>query len=144
MGHTTFPSGYLSNSYKPRFVQAREAARRTQCKNNMRQIGLALHNYHDTHLIFPPGFIYVKADGTNWPVVYNGDRDGSFIGWQTFILPFVEQTNLYNAIQATAHLSPAPQNPRLRSTGFEFPGMGSYSATDGLAQHCPSGLPVPI
>ncbi len=61
----------------PAVQQAREAARRTQCKNNIKQIGLALHNYHDTHTLFPPG------------------STGSHTVHQ-FILPFLEQANIYN------------------------------------------------
>ncbi|MCA9081998.1 MAG: DUF1559 domain-containing protein, partial [Planctomycetaceae bacterium] len=63
-----------------------EAARRSQCKNNLKQIGLALHNYHDTHKTLPPGWIY-HSDG--------GLGRASF-GWGTFILPFLDQAPLYN------------------------------------------------
>jgi len=52
----------------PAVQQAREAARRTQCRNNMKQLGLALHNYHDAHRIFPPAAINpgsANCDGVN-------------------------------------------------------------------------------
>ena len=63
----------------PAVQQAREAARRTSCKNNVKQIGLALHNYHDAHLVFPPG-------STGRAPVY------------TFILPFLDQAAVYNQL----------------------------------------------
>jgi type II secretory pathway pseudopilin PulG len=51
----------------PAVQQAREAARRTQCQSNLKQIGLALQNYHDTHRIFPPGQIANRFGGTTSP-----------------------------------------------------------------------------
>ena len=68
----------------PAVQQAREAARRTQCKNNLKQYGLGLHNYHDTYKMFP-------IAGQNWAVP-------SGIGWQPRILPFVDQAPLFNAM----------------------------------------------
>jgi prepilin-type N-terminal cleavage/methylation domain-containing protein len=65
----------------PAVQQAREAARRSQCKNNLKQIGLAFHNYHDTHGVLPPG-----AFSSNW------------IGWGTFLLPYLDQSPLYQQI----------------------------------------------
>ena len=74
----------------PAVQQAREAARRTQCKNNLKQIGLGLHNYHDIHRLFPPGWIAVD-NGVQIPHYgING------AGWGTMILPMIEQQNVYN------------------------------------------------
>ena len=67
----------------PAVQQAREAARRTQCKNNMKQMGLALHNYESTHRVFPPGRINISAP------LYQGS-------WTTMCLPYFDQTPLYN------------------------------------------------
>jgi prepilin-type processing-associated H-X9-DG protein len=70
----------------PKIQQAREAARRTQCKNNLKQIGLALHNYHDTFNAFPPGYVL----GENSP--YLG------WGWGVMITPYIDASPYYNQI----------------------------------------------
>ncbi|MEZ6061093.1 MAG: DUF1559 domain-containing protein [Planctomycetaceae bacterium] len=77
----------------PAVQQAREAARRTQCKNNLKQIGLALHNYHDTHSVFPPGKIGGQMAYDGCP----GWVEGSGFSWRVMILPMMEQGPLYTA-----------------------------------------------
>jgi prepilin-type N-terminal cleavage/methylation domain-containing protein len=72
----------------PAVQQAREAARRTQCKNNLHQLGLALHNYHDVHLVFPPGSITFNGS------IYAPPRM-PFAGG---LLPYLDQATLYNMI----------------------------------------------
>ncbi len=84
----------------PAVQQAREAARRTQCKNNLKQIGLALHNYLDVAGVFPPGWIAVDVNGA--PSAHEGN---SGVGWATMILPFMEQTNIYNQFNASLPLT---------------------------------------
>lgn len=76
----------------PAVQQAREAARRSQCKNNLKQIGTALHNYHETHNSFPSGWIGVEPT-TQQPFV----DGGSGWGWATMILPQMEQVNLFQS-----------------------------------------------
>ncbi len=86
----------------PAVQQAREAARRTQCKNNLKQIGLALHNYHDTHNIFPLSFIPTTGCVT-------GNTNANFAwGWSTSILPFIEQAPLFNALNMNGCRMPTP------------------------------------
>jgi prepilin-type N-terminal cleavage/methylation domain-containing protein/prepilin-type processing-associated H-X9-DG protein len=70
----------------PAVQQAREAARRTQCRNNLKQIGIALHNYHDVYNAFPPGNITM---GRCCSVP-------SLINWAISILPYIDQANLQN------------------------------------------------
>ena len=72
----------------PAVQQAREAARRTQCKNNLKQLGLAMHNYHDTMGRFPPGVIWAGN------VMYAGSRTTYFV----MLLPYLDQGPLYNLI----------------------------------------------
>ena len=69
----------------PAIQQAREAARRSQCLNNMKQIGIALHNYHETFSLLPPG---------NVPSVHGGWGPS----WYMFILPYIDAANTYNQL----------------------------------------------
>ena len=78
----------------PAVQQAREAARRTTCKNHMKQLGLALHNYHDVHRTFPSGWIAVN---TSAHMAHDGINGA---GWGTMILPFLDQAPLYNQFNA--------------------------------------------
>lgn len=79
-------SGVLIALLLPAVQAAREAARRAQCANNMKQIALALHNYHDTFHTFPPAYTVDAA----------GNRLHS---WRTLILPFLEQGVLYSQLK---------------------------------------------
>jgi prepilin-type N-terminal cleavage/methylation domain-containing protein/prepilin-type processing-associated H-X9-DG protein len=72
----------------PAVQQAREAARRSQCKNNMKQLGLAMHNYHDVMGNFP-----IASMGIGVPGLSNG-QSGNV--WMRYILPYIDQANMYN------------------------------------------------
>lgn len=128
----------------PAVQQAREAARRTQCKNNLKQIGLALHNYHDTHSRIPHGMLSGINDTDMGP-----DDEGW--GFLVMILPFIEQGNLYQQLNPqgqpgvfeaywVAQGSPA--------TGAPIPGgdviVPAYRCpSSGLPDHVPQNWSVP-
>ncbi|WP_437185897.1 DUF1559 domain-containing protein [Planctomicrobium sp. SH668] len=85
----------------PAVQQAREAARRSQCKNNLKQIALAMHNYEETFRQFPPGFLFQNPKmSMSGNMLNRGDRPNRSPGWawSTMILPFIEQSALYNRI----------------------------------------------
>ncbi|MFG0334575.1 MAG: DUF1559 domain-containing protein [Maioricimonas sp. JB049] len=91
----------------PAVQQAREAARRSQCKNNLKQIGLALHNYHDAFETLPPGYVdqgdvLTRAGRGNWT-------------WSAMLLPFLDQTPLYRILDVgDTTLSTALMEPDAR------------------------------
>lgn len=91
----------------PAVQQAREAARRTQCRNNLKQIGIALHNYHDVHRTFPSGWIAVDAGAHSAHEGING------AGWGTMILPYMDQANLYQLFDSRLAIED-PANDALR------------------------------
>jgi prepilin-type N-terminal cleavage/methylation domain-containing protein/prepilin-type processing-associated H-X9-DG protein len=76
--------GVLIGLLLPAVQKVREAANRIRCQNNLKQLGLAMHNYHGTIGCFPPAF----AKPSNW-------------GWSVWLLPYVEQTALYNQLNPT-------------------------------------------
>ncbi len=79
----------------PAVQQAREAARRTQCRSHLKQLGLALHNYAGSHGMFPPGHMDTYTDG-----ISAGARH--HFGWLTSLLPYVDQGPLYSQIDFSA------------------------------------------
>jgi len=78
----------------PAVQKVREAAARTQCANNLKQIGLALQHYHDNMGQFPSGYV----DGNKNPATTPDNDMGPGWGWASFILPYLEQGNVYNQI----------------------------------------------
>lgn len=102
----------------PAVQQAREAARRTQCKNNVKQLGLALHNYHDTFLTFPPGGVASITSGAP----YQG------WGWNTMLLPYMDQAPLYNLFNFS------------NSMQVTITGQPTVIATQIGALRCPSDV----
>jgi prepilin-type processing-associated H-X9-DG protein len=81
--------GILIALLLPAVQAAREAARRSQCTNNLKQIGLGLHNHHDTYQRFPPGC------ATDYPPFAPATYGGWGSSWLVYILPYVEQGPLY-------------------------------------------------
>ncbi|MFW6114306.1 MAG: DUF1559 domain-containing protein, partial [bacterium] len=83
--------GILVALLLPAVQAAREAARRMQCANNLKQMGIALHNYHDTHKTFPLGSFNLREA---WPA--NGSN------WRALILPFIEQQTVHDQLSFSA------------------------------------------
>ncbi len=121
--------GILVALLLPAVQAAREAARRMQCGNNVKQIGLALHNYHDTFKFFPPGAVF-----------YGGNNDrGSVL---VRILPFLEQSQLYDLFDMSrptdGQTFPAGINGGIQLRGARVPGFICPSDTNTELGTAPS------
>jgi prepilin-type N-terminal cleavage/methylation domain-containing protein/prepilin-type processing-associated H-X9-DG protein len=92
----------------PAVQKVREAAARAQCTNNLKQLGLAFHNYHGTHEQFPPGYISLAAE-------VDGEGLGPGWGWAAHLLPYVEQDNLYRQINLATDITD-PMHAQVRVT----------------------------
>jgi prepilin-type N-terminal cleavage/methylation domain-containing protein len=116
----------------PAVQQAREAARRSQCQNNLKQIGLAMHNYHDAFNKFPP---YASVGG----VGVNQDVEGGWV-WSQQILPQLEQSGLYQAL-GVGQSNVIPRTAMSNMNDYRTATAGSKEAllTTRLAVYqCPS------
>jgi prepilin-type N-terminal cleavage/methylation domain-containing protein len=93
----------------PAVQAARESARRVQCQNNLKQLGLAIHNYHDVHKVLPPS-------GINRPTTGNLDpRSGTQFSWIALILPQIEQSSLHDQIDFRMSAFQQATNPQAMS-----------------------------
>jgi len=135
----------------PAVQQAREAARRSQCKNNFKQAAIALHNYHEVHQVFPPGTIWSSPTSA----CGNGTRLG--FSWSAFILPMMDQATLYANLDFNrdVHKQKTSSNPAIFNsqgnvgesvstficpsdpygrTRFSFSNDTAYTGTDGTTK----------
>jgi len=130
--------GILIALLLPAVQAAREAARRSQCVNNLKQIGLAAQNYHDTHRVFPPAGLNYGALGAVPTVMPNNIMNTSGF---VLMLPFLEQQPLYSRYNQNASASDSIYNgAKAGSTiaGTPTGGNDAIAATQLPAFLCPS------
>jgi prepilin-type N-terminal cleavage/methylation domain-containing protein/prepilin-type processing-associated H-X9-DG protein len=101
--------GILIGFLLPAIQSAREAARRLQCNNNLKQMGLALQNFHGSYQQFPPG--YRSKTGSSGPA----DDKGPGWGWPALILPFMEENTVHSRIRFDKDIGD-PINAVIRQT----------------------------
>jgi prepilin-type processing-associated H-X9-DG protein len=123
--------GLLAGLLPAALEEARSSARRTQCQDHLKIIGLALHNYHDTYNTFPPGWVQADAHADSPPGY----------GWQRSILPFTENMPLYNKMMVTEEAANKDvPGKRVRNTDFPpMPSQGTPTLQTVVAVYrCPS------
>ena len=124
--------GILIALLLPAVQAAREAARRSQCSNNLKQIGLAMHNYHDTHRTFPLGSFNLREV---WP--------SSGTNWRALILPYIEQSTVHDQLSFSS-------DPAVHFMAGGAAGANALNGNDVLKDliidgyRCPSSVIQPI
>jgi len=99
----------------PAVQQAREAARRTQCKANLKNVGVAMHNYHEVHNGFPPGVVNGGSQGSNSPHTTSLNHTA----W-VYLLPMLDQTPLYNQFDLNCATNMVNHRGRTLMCGWNY------------------------
>jgi len=115
--------GILIGMLLPAIQRVRESARSVVCRNNLRQIGLAMQNYHSTFMNFPAGV-------TGWRPFGSNNQSKLNLAWSVFILPQLEQDNLYQQLD----LSQAYDSPRNQNAGSQSISVYQCSSATRVAQ----------
>jgi len=115
----------------PAVQAAREAARRSQCVNNMKQMGIAMHNYHSATGSFPPGCVSTTTDNTASPP----DNLSSWTSWspQAMLLPYLEQNAIYNATNFSWDCCWAGPGDLVNRTSYTSKIQSFLCPSDGLS-----------
>jgi len=121
----------------PAVQKVREAANRVQCQNNLKQIGLALHNYESANARFPPAYVCNsgRQSGTAYEIAYPDDGWNGLPGWGwgTLLLPYLEQDNLYRSLRLDLPCW-APENaPFVKTKLPAFLCPSTAGGSDGFA-----------
>ncbi len=137
--------GILVALLLPAVQAAREAARRMQCTNNLKQIALSSHNFHDTYKQMPPGILGPIPDPQYPPGANKGRHQ--YIGALVYLLPFLEQQNVYDRIDSALNVKVDSFYPMDDTSGDRVNTWWSQSASWSAAQSripafvCPSANP---
>ena len=139
--------GVLVSLLLPAVQKVRESANRTQCLNNLKQIGLALHNYHDTFNRFPP-----SVDEAIYPVgpakVFQAPRVGwtTYWSWLALIMPYIEQQNDYNQAYQWAQQDPVAGTTAWTAAGswYWWPWGDFWDNPPRSVQNPAVGTPIKI
>ncbi len=126
----------------PAVQRAREDSRSVKCKNNLKLMGLAIHNYHDVHQMFPPGWISKRMEGEGHPST----------GWQSMILPYIDEAPLYNRLDLTEPVYSTRDQTLLKkpieyyrcpmdSTPSENPIRGEWGTSNYVGNY--GAIPIP-
>jgi prepilin-type N-terminal cleavage/methylation domain-containing protein/prepilin-type processing-associated H-X9-DG protein len=141
--------GVMTGLLLPAVQKVRASAARAQCQNNLKQIGLALHNYEGANHCFPPAYVRTsdQQTGTAYGVNYPDDGGNGLPGWGwgTLILPYLEQDNLYKSLRLDLPCWATENAPFVRTRLKSFLCPAAIGPSEGFALHRytgPSDVPL--